>query len=154
MKTYMLLVSSLSFLLFFAGNSILLAEEERPAIEIVDVIYEWSPEGAAIQVGDYNITKFDSVWIDIGDEKIVQTNNDSVKTGGLARVSLIRQDKNGFWIAERVIMLSGKAYDSTLESLPEIKRNEIMKSQDAQKESIQPIPRLNPPVLNNGVWKN
>ncbi|MBV5330062.1 MAG: hypothetical protein JZU65_20945 [Chlorobium sp.] len=154
MKTYMLLVISLSFLLFFAGNSILLAEEERPAIEIVDIVYEWSPEGTAIQVGDYNILKFGSVWIDNGDEKIVQTNNDSIKTGGLARVSLIRQDENGFWIAERVILLSGTAYDSTLKSLPEIKRNELMKSQDTQKESIQPIPQVNPPVLNNGVWKN
>jgi hypothetical protein len=154
MKTYMLLVSSLSFLLFFTGNSILLAEEERPAIEIIDIIYEWSPGGTAIQVGDYNISKFDSVWIDNGDEKNVQTNNDSIKTGGLARVSLIRQDENGFWIAERIIMLSGTAYESTVKNLPEIKRNEIMRSQESQKENISPIPQEKPPVFNNGVWKN
>ncbi len=154
MRIYMLLVSSLFFLLLFAGNSILLAEEERPAIEIVDIVYEWSPEGTAIQVGDYNISKFGSVWMDNGDEKIVQTNSDNIKTGGLARVSLIRQDENGFWIAERVVMLSGAAYDSSVKSLPEIKRNEIMNSQNSHEESIQPIPQVKPPVLSNGVWKN
>jgi hypothetical protein len=154
MKSYMLLVCSLSFLLFFSGSTASFAEEERPAIEIVDIVYEWSPEGTAIQVGDYNISKFVSVWLDNGGGEIVQTNNESIKTGGLARVSLIGQDENGFWMADRVIMLSGAAFDSTVKSLPEIKRNEIMKSQEPQKEMAQPIPQVKPPVLNNGVWKN
>ncbi|MBN4058813.1 hypothetical protein JYT18_01135, partial [Desulfocapsa sp. AH-315-J15] len=94
-------------LLFFTllplGNSF---GDELPKgyTEVVDLVLEWSPQGNAIQVGDYMISDFGSVWSDTGDGNVVLASKSAINQGGLVKALLINKDENGFWLADRIIV--------------------------------------------------
>jgi hypothetical protein len=132
-----------------------IAENGVTSTEIIDLVYEWSPEGTSIQIGKYNISEFDTVWMDSGNGNIVQTNSNDIKTGNLVKVYLVNQDENDFWLADRLVVLSGTALDSAIKSLPDNKRDEKLHT----KENEENIPseskkQIELPVLDNGVWRN
>lgn len=154
MKPYMLFVCGAIFLLLSLNTKMLFADEEKAYTEVVDIVYEWSPDGSSIQVGGYLISSFGSVWIERGDGKSVQTNSNKIKNKDLVKAYLIERDENGFWTADRIIVLSDKAFSAAVESLPESKKNEIMLEQENVSEKPTTLPKLNGPVLKDGVWIN
>ena len=127
-------------------------------VEVIDLVYEWSPGGEAIQVGDYMISEFDSVWSDTGDGDIVMVGRSAIKLGGLVKTLLTGKDENGFWIADRVIVLAGDGVDAAMEALPEAKRQQLTSSQEsnATDNDNTPTNRQSGEFLyeEDGVWKN
>ncbi len=122
--------------------------------EVIDLVYEWSLQGGAIQVGDYMISDIGSVWLDRGNEDISQSGNSVIKQGGLVKALLIDKDENGFWRADRIVVLSGSALDAAMQNLPESKRKQLLKSLQSEGESRTPQYQSQEPFLEEGVWKN
>ena len=151
-KTIFLLVT---LALFAFGDSF---ADDVQFIEVVDLVYEWSLEGEAIQVGDYMISEFDSVWTDTGDGELIMVGRSAIKLGGLVKTLLIGKDENGFWIADRVIVLVGDGVDSAIEALPEAKRQQLTSSQEsnATDNDNTPTSHQSGGLLyeEDGVWKN
>ena len=96
--------------------------------EFIDIVYEWTPYGNMIQIGDYTISKFDSVWLDNGGTQLVKANTSYIKNGDLARALLINQDDNGFWIAHKIIVFSGEGLKKAINQISIAKRKEYLKS--------------------------
>ena len=100
-------------------------EQEYDYKEFTDIVYEWTPNGNMIQVGDYIISDIRSVWLDKGDKELVQVSKSYIKEGRLVRVLLINKDNNGFWIAHKIIVFSGKRLKTAIKQLSSIKRKEL-----------------------------
>ena len=126
MKAYKLIIfMSILGLLFSSFSS---ADENLPDYkEFIDIVYEWTPNGSMIQVGDYTISDIKSVWLDNGNENIVNVSTSYINQGELAKAVLITQDDNGFWIADKIIVFSGKGLDTVIKTLPLIKKKELLK---------------------------
>lgn len=90
--------------------------------EFTDIIYEWTPGGRMIQVGNRTISRIDSVWIDKGNNTLKKTGKWSLKVGKPARVILLGNDKSGFWQAHKIIVFSGKGMKTALKLLPKSQR--------------------------------
>lgn len=153
MKSYFLLINCMISLLIFSANSSL-AEEEKRLTEVVDQVYEWVPNGTTIQVGDYTISDFGTVWLDNGIGEVTQTNSSKITTGDLVKAYLIDRDENGFWIADKIVVFAGSAFTSAVEELPEIKRNKILNSEEPSDDNAPTTPQTKEPTLENGVWVN
>lgn len=151
------LMYCLTFLHIFALSCISFADERVNSVELVDVVYEWSPGSTSIQIGDYTINNFASVWVDNGYESMTQVSSNRIKTGDLVKVYLINKDSDGFWRADKIIIFAGEALTDEIENLPEIKREEIKRNElRSTKSSSSPrAPRqTQTPVLIDGVWVN
>ena len=125
--------------------------------EIVDIVYEWSPEGNAIQVGDHLISSFKTVWSDNGNGEISRAGRQNIKTGSVVKVYLVKNDENGFWTADRIVILSGNALASAVQSLPENKKLEFENYQENTEVNLpskSPSTPAKKPVFENGAWKN
>ncbi len=125
--------------------------------EIVDIVYEWSSEGNAIQVGDHLISSFKTVWSDNGNGEISQAGRQDIKTGSVVKAYLVNNDENGFWTADRIVILSGNALDSAVQSLSENKKLEVKNSQENAEVNLptkSPSAPAKKPVFENGTWKN
>lgn len=122
--------------------------------EVIDLVYEWSPQGNAIQVGDYTISEIGSVWLERGNEDIVRAGNSVIKQGGLVKALLVNRDENGFWRADRIIVFYGSALDAVIEKLPEPKRKQLLESLESESESRAHQYQSQQPFLEEGVWKN
>ena len=103
-------------------------ETEIDYRQFIDIVYEWTPYGKSIQIGDYTISKFDSVWLDNGGTQLIKANTSYIKTGGLARVLLINQNDDGFWIAHKIIVFSGEGLKKAINQISIAKRKEYLKS--------------------------
>ena len=155
MKQYILISFILVFWVLFPFCMVTSADEGAEGYtEVIDLVYEWSPQGTAIQVGDYMISDFGSVWLDRGNEDIVQSGNSVIKQGSLVKALLADKDENGFWHADRIIVLSGSALDDAMEKLPEPKRKELLENLKSEVESLAPRYQSKKPILEEGVWKN
>lgn len=108
--------------LFISGilfSTLLFANEnENDYIELTDIVYEWTPYGNMIQVGDYIISEIRSVWLDEGKESMVEVSTSYIEQGKLARVLLIDKDANGFWRADKIIVFSGKGLEKATKRSP------------------------------------
>jgi hypothetical protein len=107
--------------------SLSFSEEGTPDYRsFVDIIYEWTPYGDAIQVGDFTINKIESVWIDKGDGIIVKASKGDIKTKEFAKVVLKEQnsDSEGRWVAHKIILFSGKGLKTLLDSMSEREKME------------------------------
>lgn len=113
--------------------------------EIIGIVREWSPNGKAIQVGDHTISDFKTTWSDNGSGKITQVGSQNIKTGGAVKAYLIKEDENGFWTADRIVILSGSAVSPTVTNQPSDKKVEITNPPSSSEKK---------PFLENGVWKN
>ncbi len=151
---------TITFLLLFftllpLGNSF---GDELPEgyTEVVDLVYEWSPQGNAIQVGDYMISDLGSVWSDTGDGNVVMVGKSAINQGGLVKALLIDKDENGFWLADRIIVFSGKGVDSAMKGLAETKKEQLVSTQESSVETKDTLPDRpsEEPFLEDGVWKN
>lgn len=125
MKAYKLIIFML-ILGILLSNFSFADEKAHDYREFVDIVYEWTPYGNMIQVGDYTISDIRSVWLDKGDKNIVQVSTSHINQGGLARVFLINKDENGFWVADKIIVFSGKGLDDAIKALPLIKKKEFL----------------------------
>ncbi len=141
---------------FFFLSSLVADEPERDYKIIVDLVYEWSPQGGMIQIGDYTISDMGSIMLDSGTGSLVPAGKGRIKTGGLVKAMLIDQDKNGFWRADRIIVFTGEALASAKQLLPKAKQNEIILDQleqnnnlPGQREQITRKPYLD----QDGVWR-
>lgn len=129
-------------------------EDAKEYTEVCDLVYEWSPQGNAIQVGDYTISKIGSVWLERGNEDLVRAGNSVIKQGGLVKALLVNKDENGFWLADKIIVFSGSALDAAIEKLPESKRKQLLESMESEGKSRAPHYQSQQPFLEEGVWKN
>ena len=155
MKRYTLIIFILVSWILFPLNIVSAAEEGvEEYTEVIDLVYEWSPQGNAIQVGDYSISDIGSVWLDRGNEDISQTGNNVIKEGGLVKAMLVDRDENGFWLADKIIVLSGNALEAAIEKLPESKRKQLLEGLASEDESSAPKYQSQQPFLEEGVWKN
>ena len=155
MKRYALIIFILVSWVLFPLTIVSAAEEgAEEYTELIDIVYEWSPQGNAIQVGDYTISDIGSVWLDRGSEDISQTGNSVIKQGGLVKALLVDKDESGFWIADRIIVFSGSALDAAIEELPELKRKQLLESLKSEDESETPQYQSQKPILKDGVWTN
>ena len=155
MKRYALIIFILVSWVLFPLSIVSAAEEgAEEYTELIDIVYEWSPQGNAIQVGDYTISDIGSVWLDRGSEDISQTGNSVIKQGGLVKALLVDKDENGFWRADRIVVLSGSALDAAIEELPELKRKQLLESLKSEGESEAPQYQSQKPILKDGVWTN
>ncbi len=155
MKRYILI----TFLLVFWALSPLCIvssadESAEKYTEVIDLVNEWSPQGNAIQVGDYTISDIGSVWLDRGNGDISQTGNSVIRQDGLVKVLLLDKDENGFWLADRIIVFSGSALDAAIEKLPELTRKQLLESLESEDEGRAPQYQSQQPVLIDGVWTN
>lgn len=143
---------------FSLALSVSAEKTEKPAIDykvIVDFVYEWSPQGEMIQIGDYLISDLGSVMLDNGSEPLIPVSKGKIKTGSLVRAMLISEDKNGAWKAGKIIVLAGKALASAEDSLSGNKKKEL-KAGLFREDSEMPLPRkqdTRQPYLEDGVWK-
>ncbi len=125
MKSYKVLIITL--ILGVLCSSFSSAEEqEYDYKEFTDIVYEWTPNGNMIQVGDYTISDIRSVWLDQGDKELVQVNKSYIKQSKLVKVLLINKDNNGFWIAHKIIVFSGNSLKTAIKKLSLIKRKELL----------------------------
>ncbi len=122
MKLYKLISIALVLgLLLLAGASY--AEEMKPDYkQFVDIVYEWSPYGDMIQVGDYTISEIRSVWLDNGGKDMLKVTTGYIKQGAPVRAVVINQDANGSWIADKIIVFAGEGLEKALKHLPLSKR--------------------------------
>ncbi len=104
------------------------AQEEPDYRSFVDIVYEWSPYGNVIQIGDFTISNIQSVWLDNGGKEEVKVSTSYIKQGGIARAVLIDQDENGFWNAYKIIVFSGKGLEKAIQELPLVKRKTFLSS--------------------------
>lgn len=99
------------------------AEEMEPDyIQFIDIVYEWTPYGETIQVGDHTISEIRSVWLDNGGKDMLEVDTDYIKLGAPVRAVLINQDANRFWIADKIIVFAGKGLEAAIKHLPLSKR--------------------------------
>lgn len=106
-------------LLILMTNNMAFAENSEPEYkEFVDIVYEWTPHGNMIQIGDFTISKINSVWLDNGGETLSQVGTSYIEQGKPARAMLLEKDANGMWIAEKIIVFSGKGFDNLVKTLP------------------------------------
>jgi hypothetical protein len=153
----LIMIISTGLLSSLCGKS--LAEEKslESYMEILDIVYEWSPKGKAIQVGEHLISSFNTVWSDTGSGEIILAGSQAIKVGGVVKAYLIKKDENGFWLADRIVVLSGRTLDSAVQSFPENKKLDFQNSQKNTERNVPPKVPSTPaqkPVLENGVWKN
>ena len=143
MKATILIVFSVFLILITPGSSM---ADEAQAIqepdediqqtrepdyeEFTDIIYEWTPGGTVIQVGNQIISKFNSVWIDRGGGTPEMASRSYLKIGKPARVILLRKDNNGFWVAHKIVVFSEKGMEKAMNLLPLIKRKEFLERSD------------------------
>jgi len=113
--------------------------------EVVGTVCELDQGGRSFQVGDYMISNFKTVWEDNGSGKISQVGIERIKAGEVVKAYLIKEDENGFWTADRIVILSGRALDSKVKNQAGYKEMEV---------TNPPAPSEKKPVLDNGVWKN
>ena len=155
MKRYTLIIFILVSWILFPLNIVSAAEEGvEEYTEVIDLVYEWSPQGNAIQVGDYSISDIGSVWLDRGNEDISQTGNSVIKQGGLVKALLVDKDENGFWRADKIIVFSGSALDAAIEKLPESKRKQLLEGLASEDESSAPKYQSQKPIFIDGAWTN
>ncbi|WDP90959.1 MAG: hypothetical protein HUN04_15155 [Desulfobacter sp.] len=97
----------------------------------VDIVSEVDDNGTMIQLGDFTITKIKSLWLDEGQRDgqgnpvLFRVPRRYIKVGQPARVFLEQKDENGFWIAHRLIVFSGKGLEEAITMLPSHKRREL-----------------------------
>ena len=124
MKLYKSLIITL--ILGILCPNLLSAEEQGYDYkEFTDIVYEWTPNGNMIQVGDYTISDIRSVWLDKGDKELYRVSKSYIQEGKLVRVLLINKDNNGFWIAHKIVVFSGKGLKTAIKQLSLIKRKEL-----------------------------
>lgn len=98
--------------------------------EFTDIIYEWTPGGTVIQVGNQTISRFNSVWLDRGEKTLEKVSQSYLKVGKPARVILLGKDKDGFWEAHKIVVFSGKGVEKAMSLLPKIRRKELLDRSD------------------------
>lgn len=126
MNVCKIIIPALLFGLLSTGTAVATAADETGPDyrEIIDIIYEWTPYGSSIQVGDIIISRIESVWLDTGGDTISQAGKSHIRQGNLARAVLKKKDRNGFWTAQ-IIVFSGKGLEKAVKCLSRAKRNEF-----------------------------
>lgn len=133
MKANILIICFVFFILIVPRFS--MADEIQPGQEpdyreFTDIIYEWTPGGTVVQVGNQTISKFNSVWLDRGGKTLEKANKSYLKVGKPARVILLGKDKNGFWKAHKIVVFSGKGMKKAMNLLPKSRRKELLDRSD------------------------
>lgn len=107
------------------------SSEPKPDYPVfTDIIYEWNPSGRVVQVGDFTISEFGSVWLDQGEvdangnPRLARANKRYLRQGKIATVVLIKEKRDGTWIADRLIVFSGKGLKRAVKALSRVKREE------------------------------
>ncbi len=141
---------------FFFLSSLAANGPEKDYKIIIDLVYEWSPQGSMIQIGDYTISDMGSIMLDNGSGSLVPVGRGRIQTGELVKVRLIDKDKNGFWQAYQIIVLTGEALASAKQSLPRAKQkeltiNQLEKDNDMLEQREQGT--VKPYLDKDGVWK-
>jgi len=130
MKPYKLLTFIFILGLFFSSFSYA-EEKEHDYREFIDIVYEWTPYGNMIQVGDVTISDIRSVWLDEGNKDLVEVSKSYIHQGDLVKPLLIKKDANGFWIADEIIVFSGKGLDAVIKNLSFMKKKEFLERKKA-----------------------
>ncbi len=117
MKNHLFLFCTISVLLLLPGMAF--SEEAPDYRELTGIVFEWTPNGDMIQIENLTISGIKSVWLDEGkgDEGLIRVNKSYIKEGKLARALLLDKDRNGLWIAEKIIVFSGKGLDDVMKRL-------------------------------------
>ncbi len=127
MKYYKFIIFIFILGLFFSSVSSA-GDIEHDYKEFIDIVYEWTPYGNMIQVGDYTISNIKSVWLDEGGNKdLVPVNKTYIHVGNLVKAVVINTDTNGFWIADKIIVFSGKGLKTAMKSLSPMEKKEFLK---------------------------
>lgn len=126
MKPYKIII--FLFVLGFFFTSFSLANEKEPDYKsFIDIVYEWTPYGNMIQVGDYTISYINSVWLDDGGKDLIPVSKARIHVGDPVKAVVISQEDNGYWIADKIIVFSGKGLDDALKNISAIKKEEFLK---------------------------
>jgi hypothetical protein len=129
-------------------------ESEKTSVDILDIVYEWDGDGDSIQIGDYNIIKFDSVMEDRGEGKMVPVSRNKIQRESIAKTKLTSKNSDGFWSAGQIIIFSGPALEAAKLQLPSDKQN-VLKGFSNQKVDDQPAKKQEQKLTKeNDVWKN
>lgn len=118
--------------LVLPGITIAQEQTEPDYYQFTDIIYEWSTGGSMIQVGDQTISRIKSVWIDRGDVDdqgksiLYRSSSFYIKLGSIATPMMLEKDRDGNWIAEKLIIYSGKGLEAIVKQLPLAKQKEFI----------------------------
>lgn len=125
MQTYKFMIAAVISGLLFSG--LLSAQENAPDYRaFVDIVYEWTPNGNKIQVGDFIISNIQSVWLDNGSKEMVRVGTSYIRHGKPVRAVLKSKDSDGYWIADKIIVFSGDGLKTAVKQLSVIKRKEYL----------------------------
>lgn len=125
-------------------------------VEVTDKIYEWTPDGTIIQVGDYTITTIGDIYIDDGVGEYVSADKSALSVGGLVTARLVSTDKNRFWESEKIIVYTDKALEDQLALLSENETSDIANSDVEENDDTSKTMKSQSkkPRLIDGVWVN
>jgi len=104
--------------------------------QFTDIVYEWTSGGKMIQIGDSTISRIKSVWLDKGDRDdqgnpiLVRAGKYNIRVGRLATPLMLKQDQNGYWVAEKLILYSGKGVEKALKLISSSTRKAYLSTEE------------------------
>ncbi len=123
-------------------------------LDVVDIVYEWDPQGTVIQVGNYNVSYFESVWVDVGKGEPIQGTASDIVLGGLVKAILIDKDEDRRWLANRIIVYRGDGLEQALAIVSEDIKKQVLQKQKEDQEGGRSPENKQDLKLENGVWTN
>lgn len=132
--------------------------------EIVGMVWEYSPGGEMIQIGDYTMKIPAAIYLDDGTDAPRQVDVSQLRRGQEVQAFLVGQDASGFEIARKLIILGDSATESNQTEQSDENQSpadsgqqaEAAKESGTESEASQPasVRKSEKLKLEGGVWTN